>query len=101
MKELEAQKAKERQGARNDLIKEYTNISKPVYTSSQDNKKTQNTEKGRALEAIAKKAGVSHMTAFQYDKIQQQGTEEQKAKIAEGKASIKKVYTQISKSRAS
>ncbi|NDD59604.1 MAG: hypothetical protein EBZ47_10285 [Chlamydiae bacterium] len=101
LKELEAQKAKERQGARNDLIKEYTNISKPVYTSSQDNKKTQNTEKGRALEAIAKKAGVSHMTAFQYDKIQQQGTEEQKAEIAEGKASIKKVYTQISKSRAS
>jgi N6-adenosine-specific RNA methylase IME4/ParB-like chromosome segregation protein Spo0J len=97
LKELEAQKAKERQGARNDLIKEYTNISKPVYTSSQDNKKTQNTEKGRALEAIAKKAGVSHMTAFQYDKIQQQGTEEQKAEVAEGKSSIKKVYTQIQK----
>lgn len=96
-KEFETQKAKERQGTRNYLIKEYTNISKPVYTSSQDNKSTKNTEKGRALEAIAKKAGVSHMTAFQYDKIQQQGTDEQKAEIAEGKSSIKKVYTQIQK----
>lgn len=101
-KEFEAEKAKERQGTRNDLIEIDINISKPVYTSSDsEDPKNENTEKGRALEAIAKRAGVSHMTAFQYDKIQQQGTEEQKAEVAEGKSSIKKVYTQIQKANRS
>jgi hypothetical protein len=31
--------------------------------------------KDRALEVIAKIAGVGHVTAFQYDKIQTKGTE--------------------------
>ena len=83
LKEFEAQKAKERQGARNDLVKQDTNISKVLYASSEDKQKPENTEKGRALEAIAKKAGVSHTTAFQYDAIQRKGTEEQKAKVGE------------------
>jgi hypothetical protein len=96
-KELEAQKAKERMQA--TQFKEIDNTaSTPVYTPQINEQKPENTEKGRALEAIAKKAGVSHTTAFQYDKIQQQGTEEQKAEVAEGKSSIKKVYTQIQKS---
>jgi len=59
-KEFEAEKAKARQGTRNDLVESDTNISKLVYTSSDIEQ-----ESGRALEAIAKKAGVSHVTAFQ------------------------------------
>lgn len=95
-KEFEAEKAKERMQA--TQFKEIDNTaSKLVYTPQLDNATPENTEKGRALEAIAKRAGVSHMTAFQYDKIQQQGTEEQKAEVAEGKSSIKKVYTKIQK----
>lgn len=91
-KEFEVEKAKARQGTRNDLVGEDSNISKPVYISSNIEQ-----ERGRALEVVAKKAGVSHMTAFQYDKIQQQGTEEQKEEVASGNSSIKKVYTQIQK----
>jgi len=92
-KEFEAEKAKSRQGARNDLNKDNINISTPVYTSSA--KETG----GRALDAIAKMANVGHMTAFQYDKIQQQGTEEQKVEVASGNSSIKKIYTQIQKAK--
>lgn len=53
--------------------------------------------KGKTLEVIAKKAGVSTRTAEQYDAIQRKGTEEQKAEVASGNSSIKKVYTNIRK----
>lgn len=89
-KEFEAQKAKERQGTRNDLTIEDTNIRLPVTLSN-------NPENNKTLEVIAQKAGVCYSTAFQYDAIQRKGTEEQKAEVAEGKSSIKKVYTQIQK----
>lgn len=99
-KEFEAQKAKERMQA--TQFKEVDNTASTVlYTPQINDPKPENTEKGRTLEAIAKKAGVSHTTAFQYDKIQQQGTEEQKAKVAEGKSSINKVYTEIQKGKQS
>ena len=95
-KGFEQEKAKSRQLANLKQFSEeetpeisQSPVSKPVYTREEEN--------GRALEAIAKKAGVSHMTAFQYDKIQQQGTEEQKAEVASGNSSIKKVYTNIRK----
>lgn len=55
--------------------------------------------KAKTLEVIAQKAGVSRATAEQYDAIQRKGTEEQKAEVAEGKVSIKKVYTQIQKAK--
>ena len=70
-------------------------VSKPVYTRQTDDKKIDNVVKWRALDAIAKRAGVSHMTAFQYDAIQRKGTDEQKAQVDSGQSSIKKVYTQI------
>jgi hypothetical protein len=89
-KELEAEKAKERQGAGNDLVESDTNIRLPVTLSG-------NPENSKTLEIIAQKAGVGYSTAFQYDAIQRKGTEEQKAEVAEGKSSIKKVYTQIQK----
>ena len=99
-KEFEAEKAKERMQATQFKAID-TMVSKVLYTPQIDDPKTENTEKGRALEAIAKKAGVSHTTVFQYDKIQQQGTEEQKAKVAEGKSSINKVYTEIKQAKLS
>lgn len=61
-KKFEAEKAKARQGNRNDLVGEDPNISSPVNTSD-------DSTKGRTLEVIAKMAGVGHVTAFQYDKI--------------------------------
>jgi ParB-like chromosome segregation protein Spo0J len=107
-KELEAEKAKERQlSALKQFSKQEESAelsqftdSKVLYTRPEDISE-QKQETGRTLEAIAKKAGVSHTTAFQYDKIQQQGTEEQKAKVAEGKSSINKVYTEIKQAKQS
>jgi len=58
----------------------------------------QDDSKGKTLEVIAQKAGVSTRTAEQYDAIQRKGTEEQKQAVSCGEASIKKVYTQIQKS---
>ena len=93
-KEFEADKAKERQGTRNDLVDSDINIAQPVGRS----KTFECKNRGRGtLGEIAKKAGVSHTTAEQYDTIQRKGSEEQKAEVAEGKSSIKKVYTQIQK----
>lgn len=91
-KEFEAEKAKERQGARNDLVESDTNIAQLVGKSEPS--ESENRGRG-ALGEIAKRAGVSHTTAEQYDAIQRKGTEEQKTEVAEGKASIKKVYNQI------
>ncbi len=92
-KEFEAEKAKVRQLSTLKQFSKQEEItdSKPVYTREE--------ESCRALEVIAKKAGVSHMTAFQYDKIQTKGNEDQKEEVATGNSSIKKVYTQIQKSR--
>jgi len=84
-KEIEAEKARDRQGTRTDLI-ENNNISLPVGLRE---------EKGKTLEKLAQKAGVSRATAEQYDAIQRKGTDEQKAKVDAGDSSIKKVYTQI------
>mgnify|MGYP006286726789 CR=1 FL=1 len=53
--------------------------------------------RGKTLEIIAQKAGVSRATAEQYDAIQRKGTKEQKQTVSSGEASIKKVYTQIQK----
>ena len=88
-KEFEQEKAKARQGTRNDLVERDTNISLPVGLSE--------VAKGKTLEVIAKKAGVSRATAEQYDTIQRKGTEEQKQEVASGDSSIKKVYTNIRK----
>jgi hypothetical protein len=82
LKEFEAEKAKERMQATQFKAVD-TMASKVLYTPQINDPKPENAEKGRALEAIAKKAGVSHTTAFQYDAIQRKGTEEQKAKVAE------------------
>jgi hypothetical protein len=73
-KELEAQKAKERQGARNDLVESDTNIRLPVTLSG-------NPENSKTLEIITQKAGVGYSTAFQYDAIQRKGTDEYKTEI--------------------
>lgn len=73
-KEFEIEKARARQGARNDLKQD--DISAPVRLGCED--ETLNNEvKGKTLEIIAQKAGVSRATAEQYDAIQRKGTEEQ------------------------
>ncbi|MEA0971188.1 hypothetical protein Megvenef_01161 [Candidatus Megaera venefica] len=96
-KEFEAEKAKSRQLANlKQFSKEETAeisqsiVSLPVGLREEANK-------GKTLEVIAKKAGVSRATAEQYDAIQRKGTEEQKAEVASGNSSIKKVYTNIRK----
>ena len=93
-KEFEVEKVKARQGTRNDLVESETNIAPLVGRSEDLENKIR--ERG-ALSEIAKRAGVSHTTAEQYDAIQRKGTEEQKAEVASGNVSIKKVYTQIQK----
>ena len=91
-KEIEAEKAKLRQSNLSNL-KQFQNdvtaipVSAPVRSPEES--------KGKTLESIAQKAGVSTRTAEQYDAIQRKGTEEQKAQVDSGDSSIKKVYTQI------
>ena len=94
-KEFEAEKAKERMQA--TQFKEVDNTASVLVRYPLEIEKPNNDQKGKTLEIIAQKAGVSTRTAEQYDAIQRKGTEEQKAEVAEGKASIKKVYTQIQK----
>jgi N6-adenosine-specific RNA methylase IME4 len=97
-KELEAQKAKERQLAN---LKQFFEKEETAETSYSTDRLPvtlrDNTENNKTLEVIAQKAGVGYSTAFQYDAIQRKGTDEQKAEVAEGKSSIKKVYTKIQK----
>jgi hypothetical protein len=100
-KEFEAQKAKERMQAtqfhENDtarLVLTYPQSERMVEVN-------QNNSTHKTLEVIAKKAGVGYTTTFQYDAIQRKGTEEQKAKVAAGKSSINKVYSEIKQAKQS
>lgn len=102
LKEFEAEKARERQLANlkpfskeEERAKTSQFIDRLVLTSQE------NTKNSKTLDIIAQKAGVSTTTAFQYDAIQRKGTEEQKAKVAEGKSSINKVYTEIKQAKQS
>ena len=94
-KEIEAGKAKARQLAN---LKQFSDSSE-ANTESQftDSAPVRYREepKGKTLESIAKKAGVSIRTAEQYDAIQRKGTDDQKAQVDSGQSSIKKVYNQI------
>lgn len=96
-KEFEAERAKERKLANLKQFSEQEEIAEiSQYTDSLP-VGLRDENKGKTLEIIAQKAGVSRSTAEQYDAIQRKGTEEQKTEVAEGKASIKKVYNQIQK----
>lgn len=105
-KEFEAEKAKERQLSNLKQFSEQEAVIEedavlPLahqYANGHNEEKDDlKSSKGKTLEIIAQKAGVSTRTAEQYDAIQRKGSEEQKAEVAEGKSSIKKVYTQIQK----
>jgi ParB-like chromosome segregation protein Spo0J len=51
--------------------------------------------KGKAAEAVAKKAGVSARTFERGKKILEKASEDEKQKLREGKTSISKVYSEI------
>lgn len=91
-KEFEADKAKSRM--QETQFKKIDTASALVRHPDKHFKQD-NDLKGKTLEIIAQKAGVSTRTAEQYDTVQRKGTEEQKAAVASGNSSIKKVYTQI------
>ena len=100
-KEFEVERARERKLANLKQFSEQTKTTEISDIEAQPVGHREELEKDDrsrgALGEIAKRAGVSHTTAEQYDTIQRKGSEEQKAEVAEGKASIKKVYTQIQK----
>lgn len=102
LKEFEAERAKERQLS---ALKQFSKQEESAELSRSTDRlaltSRGDTENSKTLEVIAQKAGVSTTTAFQYDAIQRKGTEEQKAKVAEGKSSINKVYTEIQKAKRS
>ena len=102
-KEFEAEKARERQlaGVKIEQTIEQETLAQYYAKVDNDTKDIIEVSKGKTLEVIAQKAGVSTRTVEQYNTIQQQGTEEQKAKVAEGKASINKVYTEIKQAKQS
>ena len=108
LKEFEAQKARERQLASLKQFSEQEAVIEEDAVSSlahqyanghnyHEEKDDLKSPRGKTLEIIAQKAGVSTRTAEQYDAIQRKGTDEQKAEVAAGQSSIKKVYTQIQK----
>jgi len=101
-KEFEAERAKERQLA---SLKQFSKQEESAELSQSTDRlaltSRGDTGNSKTLEIIAQKAGVSTTTAFQYDAIQRKGTEEQKAKVAEGKSSINKVYTEIKRAKQS
>lgn len=110
LKEFEAQKAKERQLASLKQFSEQEAVIEEDAISSlaqhyanghnqHEEKDNLKSSRGKTLEVIAKKAGVSTRTVEQYNTIQQQGTEEQKAEVAQGKSSINKVYTEIQRTK--
>jgi hypothetical protein len=103
LKEFEAQKAKERQlaGVKIEQTIEQETLAQYYAKVDNDTRDIIEVSKGKTLEVIAQKAGVSTRTVEQYDAIQRKGTEEQKAKVAEGKASINKVYTEIKQAKLS
>lgn len=92
-KEFEAEKAKARMQATQFKNEEDT-ASLPVGYPRDEAEEPSNT-KGKTLEIIAQKAGVSRATAERYDAIQRKGTKEQKQEVAEGKTSIRKIYNTI------
>ena len=96
-KELEAEKAKERQLANLKQFSEKEEAAETSHLTDSLPVGLREENKGKTLEIIAQKAGVSRATAEQYDAIQRKGTDKQKAEVAEGKSSIKKVYTKIQK----
>ena len=96
-KEFEAEKANARMQA--TQFKELDVTASLLVGYPEKELEQANNPKGKTLEIIAQKAGVSKSTAEQYDAIQRKGTEEQKEEVATGKSSIKKVYTQIQKAK--
>ena len=96
-KELEAEKAKEKQLANLKQFSEKEEAAETSHLTDSLPVGLREENKGKTLEIIAQKAGVSRATAEQYDAIQRKGTDKQKAEVAEGKSSIKKVYTKIQK----
>ena len=94
-KEFETKKAKERMQV--TQFKEVDITGSLLVGYPEKGLEQANDLKGKTLEVIAKKAGVSRATAEQYDAIQRKGTEEQKAEVTSGNSSIKKVYTNIRK----
>lgn len=90
-KEIEAEKARDRMESGKKVIQTDQDYNDPSLLVGYP------LEKGKTLEKLAQKAGVSRATAEQYDAIQRKGTEEQKAQVDSGQSSIKKVYTQIQK----
>ncbi|CAF2233210.1 unnamed protein product [Rotaria magnacalcarata] len=88
-KSLEEEKAKSRQGTRTDLIEDNSNIRSPVTLSS-DNK-------GKTLEILAKQADVSYGKLFQYNKILEKGSEEEKLAVRNNEISIKGALQKIQK----
>jgi len=99
LKEFEAEKAKERQLASLKQFSEQEAVIEEGAVSSlahrcanghnhHEEKDDLKSPRGKTLEVIAQKAGVSTRTAEQYDAIQRKGTDEQKAKIKKTSKSL-------------
>jgi hypothetical protein len=93
-KEIEQEKARSRQGARVDLVKNETidedNIRSDLTLSADK-------EGGKSLEAVAKMAETSYGTAFKYEKLIDKAPEEVKQEVREGKVSIDRAYRNLQK----
>ncbi len=87
--EIEKALAKKRQskGGKNEL-------NKQLGVAPED-AEFEHEPKGKAVEVVAKKAGVSSRTLERGKKILEEASEDEKQKLREGKTSISKVYQEI------
>lgn len=94
----------EKQKARNRQLKALKNGDNNSYSisslaSNDANEKKEKEEKGKVSKIIANKIGQSSTRYERNKKIIEEGTEEQKNKLREGKKSTNKIYNEIMKAK--
>ena len=100
LQDIEKQKARMRQLKNLKNVGAYNHsISSLASNDANEQEEKDSEEKGKVSKIIAKKIGQSSTKYERNKKIIEQGTEEQKAKLREGKESTNKIYNEIVKAQ--
>ena len=97
MEEIYKERAKQRSLSNLKNVKE--NISTAPNDAIEVNKEKEDVERGKVSEIIAKKTGLSPRTYERAKKIIEEGSEEAKEKLRQGKTKISKEYEKIQRSK--
>jgi DNA modification methylase/ParB-like chromosome segregation protein Spo0J len=99
LEEIEKEKAKGRQLKALKNVGDNTSYSISSLASNDANEKKEKEEKGKVSKIIANKIGQSSTRYERNKKIIEEGTEEQKNKLREGKESTNQIYNEIMKAK--